>query len=193
MEKTAPFGMVHAIVPVPELPMHQISVPTGRLAAAFAFLLLAPATSFAEMAAPTGEVILTVDGSISTTNADGAAQFDLDMLKAMPVSGFDTTTTWTDGMHRFEGVPLKALLDAVGAEGAKITATALNDYAVEIPIEAIEENVPILAYHIDGETFSRRDKGPLWIVFPYDSSPEYQTELVYGWSIWQLSKLTIAE
>lgn len=173
--------------------MPQLSSLTGRLAAAFAFLLLAPATSFAEMAAPTGEVILTVDGSVTATNADGAAQFDIDMLKALPVSGFDTTTTWTEGMHRFDGVPLKALLDAVGGEGTKITATALNDYAVEIPMDAITDDAPIVAYHIDGETFSRRDKGPLWIVFPYDSSPEYQTELVYGWSIWQLSKLTIAE
>lgn len=173
--------------------MPQLSVSTGRLAAAFAFLMIGPTASFAEMAAPTGEVILTIDGSIANTNAEGSAQFDLDMLMAMPSSGFDTTTTWTDGMHRFEGVPLKALMDAVGGEGTKIIATALNDYAVEIPIEAIEENVPILAYHIDGETFSRRDKGPLWIVFPYDSSPDYQTELVYGWSIWQLSKLTFSE
>ena len=43
------------------------------------------------------------------------------------------------------------------------------------------------------EEFSRRDKGPLWIVFPYDSGAEYQTELVFGWSIWQLATLTIAE
>lgn len=169
------------------------SVSTGRLAAAFSFLLFLPTAGLAEMAAPTGEVILTVDGAISQTNAATGAEFDLDMLKAMPVHGFDTTTTWTDGTHRFEGVPLKALLDAVGGEAGTITATALNNYAVQIPADAIEENVPIIAYQIDGETFSRRDKGPLWIVFPYDSDAKYQTELVYGWSIWQLSKLTIAE
>ena len=169
------------------------SVSIGRLAAAFSFLLVLPSVGLAEIAAPSGDVILTIDGAISHSNAETGAEFDLDMLKAMPVHGFDTTTTWTDGSHRFEGVPLKALLDAVGAEGATITATALNNYAVEIPAEAIEENVPIVAYHIDGETFSRRDKGPLWIVFPYDSDAKYQTELVYGWSIWQLSKLTIAE
>ncbi|WP_254216482.1 molybdopterin-dependent oxidoreductase [Tabrizicola sp. TH137] len=173
--------------------MPQISVLAGRLAAAFAFVLAGLGASQAEIAAPTGEVILTIDGNIANTNADGSAQFDLDMLMAMPAAGFETSTTWTDGMHRFDGVPLKALLDAVGAEGGKITATALNNYAVDIPIDAIEDAAPIVAYHIDGETFSRRDKGPLWILFPYDSDTKYQTELVYGWSIWQLSKLTIAE
>lgn len=172
--------------------MPRLPVPTGRLMAAFAFLLV-PTASLAELATPAGEVILTIDGAITTTNAEGRAEFDLDMLMAMPAEGFDTTTTWTDGVHRFEGVPLKGLLDAVGAEGGTLTATALNNYAVEIPLDAVEDGAPIVAYHIDGETFSRRDKGPLWIVFPYDSDAKYQTELVYGWSIWQLSRLTINE
>lgn len=160
------------------------------LASALALGLPAHAT---DLAAPTGEVILTVDGAIAATNTNDRAEFDMDMLLAMPAAGFETTTTWTDGSHRFDGVPLKALLDSLGAEGATITATALNNYAVEIPYDALKDDAPIIAYHIDGETFSRRDKGPLWIVFPYDRSPEYQTELVYGWSIWQLSSLTVAE
>lgn len=171
-----------------------LSLSKSRIAAISAFLLLAvgqPAT--AEIAAPQGEVILTVSGAIDDTNSAEGAQFDMEMLQAMPASGFDTTTTWTVGTTRFDGVPLKALLDAVGAKGTSVTATALNNYSVEIPLDVLEEQVPIVAYHINGETFSRRDKGPLWIVFPYDAGPAYQTELVYGWSIWQLSGLTVNE
>ena len=87
----------------------------------------------------------------------------------------------------------RALLDSLGADGTKIVATALNNYSVEIPIDTITDEAPIVAYHIDGETFSRRDKGPLWIVYPYDSSEDYRTELVFGWSIWQLAKLSIVK
>ena len=166
----------------------------GRIAATSAFLAataILPAQ--AEIAAPKGEVILTVGGNIAETNTPEGAAFDMEMLQALPKSSFETSTTWTEGPHTFEGVPLKAVLDAVGATGGTITATALNNYSVEIPLDVIEDEVPIIAYHIDGETFSRRDKGPLWIVFPYDAGEKYQTELVYGWSIWQLAGLTISE
>lgn len=149
--------------------------------------------AMAEMTVPTGEVILTIDGAITETNGDGVAQFDLDQIKALPAATFTTTTTWTTGDQEFTGVPLKALLEAVGATGGTITATALNNYAVDIPAETLSDTAPIVAYLINGETFSRRDKGPLWIVYPYDSDPQYQTELVYGWSIWQLSNLTVKE
>lgn len=166
----------------------------GRIAAVSAFLAATAALpALAEIAAPKGEVILTVGGNVAETNTPEGAAFDMDMLQALPKSSFETTTTWTEGPHTFEGVPLKAVLDAVGATGGTITATALNNYSVQIPIDAIEDEVPIIAYHIDGETFSRRDKGPLWIVFPYDAGEKYQTELVYGWSIWQLAGLTISE
>jgi hypothetical protein len=166
----------------------------GCLAAFSALLVLALGSpAMAELATPKGEVILTIDGAITQTNSPEGATFDLEMLRAMPASGFDTSSTWTEGTNRYDGVPLKALLDAVGATGGTITATALNNYSVQIPVDAIEDTVPIVAYHIDGETFSRRDKGPLWIVFPYDAGPAYQTELVYGWSIWQLAGLTISE
>lgn len=164
----------------------------SRIAALSALLTLALGVpAMAELATPAGEVILTIDGAITQTNSPEGATFDMEMLQALPASGFETSSTWTVGKNRYDGVPLKVLLDAVGATGGTITATALNNYSVQIPIEAIEENVPIVAYHIDGETFSRRDKGPLWIVFPYDAGAAYQSELVYGWSIWQLARLTI--
>ncbi|MBU9699176.1 molybdopterin-dependent oxidoreductase [Rhodobacteraceae bacterium HSP-20] len=170
-----------------------LSAATHRMAAFCVVLLATLAPARAELATPAGEVILTVGGAISETNGDGTASFDMAMLQAMPSSEFSTSTTWTDGTKAFKGVPLKTLLDSLGAKGSKVIATALNNYSVEIPMEAIRDGVPIMAYTIDGAEFSRRDKGPLWIVFPYDSSAEYQTELVYGWSIWQLASLTVVE
>lgn len=174
--------------------MSLLSTAFARIAAVSAFLVAAAVLPVrAELAAPVGEVVLTVDGAITETNADGKATFDMAMLQAMPPAEFSTTTTWTEGTKAFKGVPLKTLLDSIGAKGTKVIATALNNYSVEIPMDAIKDGVPIMAYTIDGAEFSRRDKGPLWIVFPYDSSAEYQTESVYGWSIWQLAALTVVE
>lgn len=143
------------------------------------------------LAHPKGEVILTIEGAVGNTNGNDTAAFDMDMLMAMPAVSFTTSTTWTEGTPTFTGVPLKTLLQSVGAEGSAVAAIALNNYSVSIPMAELTDETPIVAYHIDGATFSRRDKGPLWIVYPYDSDPAYQNELIYGRSIWQLSRLTV--
>jgi hypothetical protein len=36
-----------------------------------------------------------------------------------------------------------------------------------------------------------RDKGPLFIVYPYDSDPQLATQTFYGRSAWQLAKLIV--
>ena len=65
----------------------------------------------------------------------------------------------------------------------------MNDYAVDIPIGDARDGGPIIAYEIDGKPMSVREKGPLWIVYPYDSKTEYRTETIYSRSIWQLDRL----
>ena len=49
------------------------------------------------MVKPTGSVVLTVSGKISATNSGDTAQFDMEMLRALPALSFSTTTVWTDG------------------------------------------------------------------------------------------------
>jgi hypothetical protein len=39
---------------------------------------------------------------------------------------------------------------------------------------------------MNGAPLSRREKGPYWLVYPYDSDPIFQSETVYTRSIWQL-------
>ncbi len=142
----------------------------------------------AEIPAPKAEVILTVDGAISAAQP---VELDLDGLKPLPAEPFKTSTIWTEGELTFTGVPLKTLMQEVGATGTVVIAEALNGYAVEVPLDGLEDKAPILAYLIDGEPFSRRDKGPLWVVFPYDSDDRYKSETIYAYSIWQLRKITV--
>jgi len=157
---------------------------------ALAVAAVAAAPLWAEdLPAPKGEVILTVTGLIDVTNAGDSAQFDLDMLMALDDTTFETSTIWTEGTNVFQGVSLAVLVARLGIEGKILLATAINDYAVEIPLSDAVENGPIIAYKMDGKTMSVRDKGPLWVVYSYDSSPVYRSEVVYSRSIWQLDRL----
>ena len=137
---------------------------------------------------PEGPVILTVTG---VPGSPAPVAFDLALLEALPVVEFTTTTIWTDGPQRFAGVPLAALLAHLGIEDGTVRAIAANDYAVEIPVSSVTETTPILAYMQNDAPMSRRDRGPIWVVYPYDSDPSFRTEVIYSRSIWQLDRIEL--
>ncbi|WP_299141214.1 molybdopterin-dependent oxidoreductase [uncultured Tateyamaria sp.] len=120
-------------------------------------------------------------------------ELSLEALDAFDQVTFTTTTIWTDGTVEFSGVPLKTLLESVNADGSAVEMVALNDYAVSMSLDALEDDAPIIATRMNGETMSVRDKGPYWVVFPYDSDPKYRTETNYALSIWQLNRLKVVD
>lgn len=142
-----------------------------------------------DLTAPQGEVLLTISGQVEKTNAGATAQLDLAMLEQMETTSFETSTIWTDGVQTFEGVELAELVKELGIGGEMLFASAINDYTVEIPLDDAVEGGPIVAYRIDGKEMSVRDKGPLWIIYPYDQNSDYQSEVVYSRSIWQLDRI----
>lgn len=157
-----------------------------------AFLLLASAGSYAgELARPTGKPILSISGKIEVTNNGDTAEFDRDMLEAIGMVSIETVTPWTEGPVKFDGVPLAKLMELVGASGDQVMAVALNDYTTEIPMADFAKYGVILALKRDGEYMPVRDKGPLFIVYPYDDYPELQSQTYYGRSAWQLAKLVV--
>ena len=157
---------------------------------ALAFAIMT-ASEIAALEPATGNVVLTVTGEISVTNAEGAAAFDMSQLESLDAVSFETSTVWTDGMQSFTGVELFTLLKMLGVEDGALRASAVNDYAVDIPVSDAVPGGPIVAYRRNDTGMRLRDKGPLWIVYPYDSSPEYQTELIYSRSIWQLNRIEV--
>lgn len=165
----------------------------GLFAVAIAALGMFTFASADAQSKPTGEVILTISGDLADeANQDGVG-FDLQMLQMLPEIKFTTTTQWTEGEVEFTGVSLQLLLEHVGATGGTVSAIALNDYKIEIPTASLEGEAPIVAYLMNGETMSRRGKGPLWIVYPYDTDEKYRTETTYSRSIWQLDRLISAD
>lgn len=143
------------------------------------------------MPPPKSPLILEVRGAVSRTNAEGAAHFDMAMLRLLPAAQLETTTAVTDGVRRFDGFLMRDLLAHVGAQGTTVTARALNDYTIDIAIEDFDRFDVLVAYEMDGEPLLTSDKGPLWIVYPRDQHMELQDiRFDYRW-VWQLRWLDI--
>jgi len=166
----------------------------NRIAVVLLMVATLPGLSVAadEIATPQGSVLLRMSGDIAKTNVGNEAHFDREMLAALPEMSITTTTIWTEDEQVFTGVALSDLLMAVGAGEGVLTATALNDYAIEIPYEDAAEGYALLAFERNGKPMSVREKGPLWIVYPYDSDAKFQSEVYYSRSIWQLDRLAVA-
>src|SRR5262245_21428624 len=146
----------------------------GALGAVLVLLLwsLQYAAKSDEMPMPTGPVILTITGAISRTNAPDRTEFDEAMLEALGTERITTSSRWVDGKPTFGGVPIRKLLEAVGAHGSSVTARALDDYTVDIPIADFTRYPVLLALRMNGKALSPREKGPLWIVYPRADYPE---------------------
>ncbi|MEM7523945.1 MAG: molybdopterin-dependent oxidoreductase [Pseudomonadota bacterium] len=146
--------------------------------------LIAAATS-----ASAGDPALNLRHGGSGASVD----YSLEELQAMPSTTFSTSTLWTEGVVEFTGVSLRDFLEMSEITDGSLVATAINDYAVSIPVSDAVEGGPIIAYAMNGAPMSRRDKGPLWIVYPFDSRSEYQSETIYSRSIWQLNRIEAIE
>ncbi|WP_108395980.1 oxidoreductase [Devosia submarina] len=156
-----------------------------------AFLALVAPAWAASLPAPSSTPILVVSGEIGVTNVDGTAQFDRAMLEQMMDSSFETKTPWHDGPSLFEGISMTTLMDAVGATGDMLTVTALNDYVTDIPVSDFEQFGTLLALKRNGEFMSVRDKGPLFIIYPFDNSEELRSQTYFGRSAWQVAKIAV--
>ena len=133
------------------------------------------------------DVILTVqtrEGGQSVTFTDAE-------LMALPQESFETETIWTEGVVAFSGPSLKSVLEHAGMTLGDVELYAINDYSVVLPLEKLEDGAPIVASRINGAPFSVRDKGPLWVVFPYDDESRYNTEEYFALSVWQLNRLNV--
>ncbi|ETD01976.1 oxidoreductase [Rhodobacter capsulatus R121] len=167
------------------------SLPVAAgLALAVPAVLAEPAPPSAQTA-PAGQVMLTVTGRIAGSDGPGVARFDAAMLAALPRRSFATSTIWTEGVQSFSGVELRSLIDHLGVTGGTLKITAVNDYSVQIPVSEVVAGGALLADLRDGKPMKVRDKGPLWLVYPYDSAPEFRNEIVYSRSVWQVDRIEV--
>ena len=145
----------------------------------------------AGLPSPQGKVILTISGNIKATNLNDTAVFDMAMIEAIGLESFSTTTPWYNGPGKFEGVRVSKLLDLVGATGTTVTALALNDYKTDIPLDDFRKYPALMATKRDGAYMPVKDKGPLFIVYPYDSDITLKHQVYYARSAWQVARLIV--
>ena len=161
------------------------------------FALMLPVAASAALderrlgAEPVGPVILTVSGSIEGFGSDPVVKLDRAMLEAIGTTTLKTTTVWTSGEVVFEGVLVRDVLDALGAQGQEVVATALNDYVATLPMEELRQYPVMLAFKMNGRYLHVKDKGPLWIVYPRDQFPELRNSMTDKKWVWQLRELEV--
>lgn len=141
----------------------------------------------------TGQVILSVSGLDDSRFEGGVFKLDIGRLQALGTVDVETSSIWTQGVHRYTGTRLSDLLAALGITDPQLQLNflALNDYQVDFAVGEVTEEAPILAFLQDGLPMPVRDKGPVWMIYPYDSGVEYRTDTVFFRSIWQLDRIEV--
>jgi hypothetical protein len=156
--------------------------------AAFVLVLAGPALA---LDAPKGPVVLTVSGKIADSNKGAVAEIDMAMLKALPQHTFTTDTPWDKRPVKFSGPLLRDVLAMVKASGTELKAVAVNDYAVSVPVADAQQFNVVLAVLMNDRDIPPRTKGPLFLIYPFNSHPSLNAKAYQDRSIWQLKALQI--
>jgi len=152
--------------------------------------LLAPRPA-AALDAPDSAVVLTISGKLRQPNRGAQAQFDMPMLERLPQLSFSTRTPWYTQARKFTGPLLRDVLAAAGAQGTQLRVTALNDYRVDIPMDDAQRNDLLLARLLDDKPMPVRDKGPLFIIYPFDQNAALRNALYFSRCVWQLRSIEV--
>lgn len=160
------------------------------LAAALMLHLAMTGFAFAENADKDDKtVLLTVTGAV-----EGAAvTFDRSELRALNQRHATMETPWTTGPVTFDGPLLSAVLKVAGAQGRTVIVKALNDYSAEIPMEDVTAFATMLAMSMNGKDMTVREKGPLFLIYPFDTNPELYNEKYFSRSVWQIHEIEVRE
>lgn len=171
--------------------MHRRDVLLGLGGAAAGLCSLQrPAAAQTPIPKPKGPPVLTVSGKIRNPNQGKDAAFDMPTLEGLGLTSFSTKTPWTN-KTTFSGVLLDTLMKRIGAYGTTVVAYALNDYSAELPISDFAAYGALLATRMDGKYMPVTDKGPLFIVYPFDSNSDLARQTYYGRCVWQLDRMSI--
>ncbi len=150
-----------------------------------------PGMAQPKLSAPAGPVILVISGQLRHPNVGTQAEFDMNMLAQLPQHSFSTRTPWYKEARKFSGPLLREVLAVAGAYGTTLHAIALNDYRVDLPFDDAQLHDVLVARLLDDKPMAVRDKGPLFIIYPFDSNPALRTAVYYSRSAWQLKRIEV--
>jgi hypothetical protein len=143
-----------------------------------------------KIAAPGGEVVLTVSGAIGAYNKGKKLELDLASLEQMRRVRVEAAEPFLKRRVMFEGVLLADLLAVAGVSdsASTISLTALDDYKVDFKLADVRSSQMLLATKADGKHMPVDRSGPIRVVFPDASKLGRNPDL---W-IWSVSTLKVA-
>lgn len=137
-------------------------------------------------------IVLTVSWADSRTTPVKFALKDLEKLERKDYLTAIPPSLGVSGRHDWQGIPVSAVLEAAKAQHySRLRVTALDGYEVYIPVSDLTSFNPILAYRKDSQYIGILDKGPLFLIYPFDSSPKLQTMEYINRTIWQVSAIVL--
>jgi hypothetical protein len=132
---------------------------------------------------------LASDPSLTIVGPDiGERRLGLEEIKRLGGRELRTSTPFSEGVQVFTGITGSQFVKATKVSGRDVHAEALNGYKIIIPWAVFATDTLLIAYARDGKPMAVRDKGPFWIVFPFDAGPEFRTDTYKSYAIWSITK-----
>jgi hypothetical protein len=143
--------------------------------------------------APTGDVLLTVDGNISQKNVGSELQFDLATLESLGLVKYDVDDPFAKKNITYTGVLISKILEIAGAseDAETLILTALDDYSVDMKVTDAAKYPFIVAIQADGEYMPIDQNGPLISVIPFNDFQELDHLTYDAMWVWSLYKITV--
>lgn len=143
--------------------------------------------------APSGPVVLTMDGKISQTNVGQTLQFDMATLESIGVVQYKVDDPFAKKTILYSGVLMSQLLKVAGAapDATTLTMKALDDYSTDMKIADANKWPVLLATQADGAYMPVDKSGPLISVFPFNDYPEIDHLTYDAQWLWSMAAITV--
>lgn len=111
-------------------------------------------------------------------------------LERLPQTTFTTSTPWTKGIHTYQGPKLSLITNKFSSSINGIRIYALNGYSYDINTQDLQRYPFILVLRQDEKAISLRNKGPFWLLVPFDQNPKLLShDKLRNQLVWQINKI----
>lgn len=162
----------------------------SRVVILFRRLLGAVLVTSALNAEPAPPVVTITDVG-RPTPAQAIQLTDADLM-ALPQHTYRIKFPWESRDYDFSGPLLRDVLTLAKVTGTTLKVFAFNGYSVEIPRSDGQDLHVIVACRRNNLPMRVRDKGPLILVYPFNTRPDLRTEVYYARCVWQVSRIDVA-
>jgi len=137
-----------------------------------------------------GEARAGADLELVAVDRRTTLDLSLEALEALPQTTVVTENEFANGKVAYSGPLVRDVLAKLGLDHVRqVRMVAANDYFVDIPTEDFIRYDAILAMQADGVRLSRRDKGPLWLMYPISDHVELNDPVYLRRLIWQVVRI----